>query len=167
MKNAPFNFTSLHKDWDRHPLSWEPQEAWKRQPEVRFLQLHCIKHGRISLKPKFGPDKAGIAHFWGLDLGQEEVRDPLDPICWYLLYLVRRDGVLALKECKYKSCERFFQVETARREYCSDLCRSKDHVKSKEQNREYMREYRKRKEKERREIAKMKTLEKIKSAPSS
>jgi hypothetical protein len=144
--------------FSRKVEEWELETDWRREPELRFLERHCLTHAEIHLKPQFGPAETGAAFFAGLSLGQGKTRDPLDPVCWHLLHVLMRDGVLALRECKRKECENFFRTETARREYCSDLCRSKDHAPSKKKNREYMRKYRKRKEEERRKRARLKTL---------
>lgn len=142
--DAPVDLDYLHEGCDAADRANLPElePHWRREREVRFLQLHSITHGKINLQPRVGPAESGVAQFWGVNLGQGRARDPLDPICWHLLHLLMRDGILTIRQCRYWGCERFFQVQTARREYCSDLCRSKAHPRSKKENREYMRKHR-------------------------
>ena len=53
---------------------------WTEQPELKFLQQHGLEHGGIALEPNLQ------CHFRGLKLVQREPKDPLDPLCWHLLF---------------------------------------------------------------------------------
>src|SRR5262249_26361237 len=119
-----------------------PLPDWKRKKETAFLQLHGVEHCNVSIRPQLGPDRtaSGGWLYSGLDLGPWRPKDPLDMICWHLLYLLTRDGELGLRECR--GCRKVFAPLTERRIYCSDLCRAKAHAKSPEEWRDYMRKYR-------------------------
>jgi|SRR5579872_3314599 len=115
-------------------------DHWRRSELVAFMELHAIKHGRIELIPLVGPEQSSEPHFWGLDVGQTHARDPLDPICWHVLRLLGRDEIRPLRCCA--KCRTFFTPKTLRRRYCSNRCRANAGARSKERNRDYMREYR-------------------------
>jgi hypothetical protein len=118
------------------------EDDWRLDKHVKFLQLHGVSHNILSLHPQIRPSDSGTPFFARLNLGQTRAKDPLDLICWHILYLLMRDGILDIRECWFGGCEKFFRPLTKRRLYCSALCRAKDHAKSKEQNRIYMRKYR-------------------------
>lgn len=124
------------KDFSEHDLL----QQWRGTRETSFLQLHGVSHCHVSVQPKTGPSESNAWFFSGLDLGPRKPRDPIDVICWHLLYLLMRDGDLNVRECGY--CETFFRPRTKRKHYCSDLCRAKAHGKTREEQREYMRNYR-------------------------
>jgi hypothetical protein len=121
----------------------DPLPDWRRKKEPTFLQLHGLTHCNVSIRPQIGPDQtdSGGWFFSGLDLGPSQAMDPLDMICWHLLYLLMRDGELDIRQCR--RCRTFFTPQTERRIYCTDLCRAKAHSKTPEEWRTYMREYRK------------------------
>jgi hypothetical protein len=71
-------------------------------------------------------------------------RDPLDPICWYMLRLLMWDGTVGVGRCRYPKCKKFIDRPTSRRQFCDDNCRAKNAAdkKTPEQKRKYMKEYR-------------------------
>lgn len=113
---------------------------WEQKPEVRFLQQHGLEHGKIALRP-FSQDGSYLS---GLALGQKSQRDPLDPLCGYLLALLMWRGTPGVRRCKNHKCRKFFNPRTARRIFCSNRCRANTYGdgKSLEEKRNYMREYR-------------------------
>lgn len=124
------------QDFPDHDLLQE----WRTIGEASFLQLHGVSHCHISVEPKAGPSETNVWLFFGINLGPRKPRDPIDMICWHLLYLLMRDGRLNVRKCRH--CETFFRPRTRRKQYCSDLCRAKAHAKTSEEQREYMRNYR-------------------------
>lgn len=142
-EDAVVDFEEMRKELGRaidEFRNYDLLKEWKSSPEVRFLQLHAISHCDISLKPKMGPSESNEWLFSGINLGPRRPKDPIDVICWHLLYLLMRDGRVNIRECGY--CEMFFRPRTKRKEYCSDLCRAKAHSKSRDEWRNYMRKYR-------------------------
>lgn len=120
-------------------------EYWHKSSRAKFLELHGLRHANILLRPKFGLDDIDELFFSRLDLYQAKARDPLDPLCWHLLYLLMRDGTLDVRHCRSPGCGRFFKPKTKRKLYCSNLCRAKANAKSREAMRLYMRDYRRKK----------------------
>jgi hypothetical protein len=121
---------------------WEValSERWHLEPEANFLQQHGLDHGGVVL----GPYSQDGSTFLGLELEQREPRDPLDPICWYMLSLLMWDGSVNVSRCNYPKCRKFIYRPTARREFCGNNCRAKNGAdkKTPEQKRKYMKEYR-------------------------
>jgi hypothetical protein len=121
---------------------WEIElsKKWELVPEVKFLQEHGLDHGGVILGPMF---QTGTS-FSGLELDLRKPRDPLDPICWYLLSLLMWDGSVRLSRCKYSKCQKFIHRPTSRRRFCDDNCRAKNAAdkKTPEEKRQYMRKYR-------------------------
>jgi hypothetical protein len=121
---------------------WEValSEKWHREPEVKFLQQHGLDHGGVGFSPYF---QVGST-FNGIELEQSNPRDPLDPICWYMLSLLMWDGTVGVGRCKYPKCRRFIDRPTSRRDFCDDNCRAKNAADKKtlEEKRKYMKEYR-------------------------
>lgn len=115
-------------------------DEWRSRSGAKFLQRHGVSHAGVSVRPRITPAESGVLCFWGIDLGPRKPKDPLDMICWHLLHLLQRDGSVNIRQCRY--CERMFKPRTKRKRYCSDLCRAKDHAKSREEWRDYMRKYR-------------------------
>jgi hypothetical protein len=115
-------------------------ESWQQQEEVRFLQQHGLDHKGVELQPcgQDGP------HFSGLLLQQREPRDPLDPLCWYLLSSLMWEGTIHVRCCKFSKCGKFFRAQTARKVYCSNACRAGDFMSKKSPvwKRKRMREWR-------------------------
>ena len=143
VEDAVVDFWELRKELGKDSQYFTDDNLlneWKRTPEASFLQLHGVAHSDVSIQPKFGPAESGEWLFSGLDLGPRKPKDPLDAICWHLLYLLMRDGELNIRKCE--RCERYFTPRTKRKQYCSDLCRAKDHAKSPKEWRKYMRKYR-------------------------
>jgi hypothetical protein len=121
--------------------SWiEIRQKWAEKPEVQFLQQHGLDHAKMTLHPasQDGNDLAGI------ELGQERSQDPLDRLCFYLLSLLMWDGTVGARRCKNVKCGKFFRPLTARKTYCSDLCRASVYMgkKSRKEKAAYMREHR-------------------------
>jgi hypothetical protein len=117
----------------------KPWETSNRA-ELEFLQAHGLRHSVISLKPV--PLRKANSIMCGVDLFQGAPRDPVDPIAWHVILLMQK-GLLRIRMCKFAKCGLFFEPKTPRKFYCSDLCRSKDHMKTREEMRVYMRRYRK------------------------
>jgi hypothetical protein len=121
---------------------WEValSERWHLEPEAKFLQQHGLDHGGVVL----GPCSQDGSTFLGLELEQREPRDPLDPLCWYMLSLLMWDGSVNVSRCNYPECGKFIYRPTARREFCDSNCRAKNAAdkKTPEQKRKYMRKYR-------------------------
>jgi|ERR1700723_36821 hypothetical protein len=121
---------------------WEVSlsKKWELEPEVKFLQQHGLDHGGVTLSP-YSQDGST---FSGIELEKREPRDPLDPICWYMLALLMWDGTVGVGRCKYPKCRRFIDRPTSRRDFCDDNCRAKNAAdkKTPEQKRKYMKEYR-------------------------
>lgn len=115
-------------------------ERWQLVPEVKFLQEHGLDHGGVTL----GPYLQDGSWFSGIELEKREPRDPLDPICWYMLTLLMWDGTVGVGRCKYPKCKKFIDRPTSRRQFCDDNCRAKNAAdkKTPEQKRKYMKEYR-------------------------
>jgi hypothetical protein len=114
---------------------------WANQPEVAFLQRHGLDHGGVTLEPYYQEGSM----FGGIKLSQRKPRDPLDPICWYLLSVLMWHGRTGVALCNYGRCTRFFRARrNDRGKFCSSACRAKFHQSQKtpEQKRKYMREYR-------------------------
>jgi hypothetical protein len=97
----------------------EYEDRWRQTPELKFLQQHGLDHGTIVL----GPDSQHQAYLKGLRLDQKNPRDPLDPLCWYLLSLLAFYGTVFVRQCDYWRCGKFFTLPTVRRRHCSDSCR--------------------------------------------
>jgi hypothetical protein len=136
------------------------EEMWRQAPEVKCLQKHGIDHGGLKLVPEsrgegFGEDTS--VSFSGLQLMQMAPRDPLDPICWYVIYVLFAQGTIFARRCRYVGCKKFFQPATKRKQFCCDSCRALDFALLKEVGRvwdeekeeefrnhrkKYMREYR-------------------------
>jgi hypothetical protein len=116
------------------------RDKWEQQSEVRFLQQHGLDHGKIVIQP-FSQDGSYLS---GLALSQKSQRDPLDPLCGYLLSLLMWNGTVGVRQCKHGKCYKFFNPPTARKIFCSNRCRANAHVemKSSEEKRNYMRKYR-------------------------
>ena len=103
----------------------EFRERWDREPEVQFLQQHGLDHGGVT----FAPRTSDPMHpFSGLELHQKKARDPLDPICWYIITLLATYGTVFVRRCRYHKCGKFFWRPTERRLFCSDSCRAFQHV---------------------------------------
>ena len=153
------NFLQTHQNEFRRCLAWlskgaifnavpegeeipqeEWTERWKNQPELQFLQLHGLDHSHSVLQYLSSDGPA----FFGLELAPDKVRDPLDPFCWHMLVLLMRDGRVPVQQCKSERCGRFFRARTARRQFCSDQCRSNHHMTgmTAEEKRERMRDWR-------------------------
>jgi hypothetical protein len=115
-------------------------EKWQLEPEVKFLQQHGLDHSGVMLSPIFQTGSS----FNGIELEQRKPRDPLDPICWYMLSLLMWDGTVSVGRCKYPKCKKFIYRPTSRRQFCDNNCRAKNGAdkKTPEQKRKYMREYR-------------------------
>jgi hypothetical protein len=120
------------------------REMWEQQPEVRFLQDHGLDHGKPVLEPVWQDG----SFFNGIALNKTEPKDPLDPICWYMLALLAWDGTVGVLRCKYAKCGKFFRPATKRRLFCCDACRAKAAAakKAPEEKSAYMRDYRKRRD---------------------
>jgi hypothetical protein len=117
---------------------------WEKRDEVKFLQLHGVKHARLELRPSpTGPVWEGsrTCMIRGLGLAQRRERDPLDLLCWDLIGLAQRN-LLKVRRCGYPGCRIFFEPPTPRKFYCSDNCRAKAHKKSPKEMTLYMRNYR-------------------------
>jgi hypothetical protein len=117
---------------------------WKKRENVKFLQLHGLNHTHLELVPSpYAPLRMGSRTLMaqGLGLAQRGWKDPLDPLCWHLIGLAQR-SLLRVRRCRYFICGKFFEPLTSRRTYCSDNCRAKNHKKSPEEQRLYMRQYR-------------------------
>jgi hypothetical protein len=141
--DAVVDFWEFRKELGRNSkyvLESDLLHEWRKAPDASFLQLHGVSHSDVSLRPQIGPSASGEWLFSGIDLGPQNPKDPIDVICWHLLYLLMRDGDLNIRECK--GCETFFRPRTKRKYYCSDLCRAKAHAKNPEEWRGYMRKYR-------------------------
>jgi hypothetical protein len=121
---------------------WEValSEKWQLEPEVKFLQEHGLNHGGVILSPVFQTGRS----FNGIELEQRQARDPLDPICWYMLRLLMWDGTVGVGRCEYPKCKKFIDRPTSRRRFCDDNCRAKNAADKKtlEEKRKYMKEYR-------------------------
>jgi hypothetical protein len=129
-------------------------DIWTNEPEVRFLQQHGLEHAKIRLEPA---SQEGCS-FGGLVLNQGEPKDPLDPICGYLLALLAWNGTVGVRKCRFVKCGKFYRSVTNRRLFCSAICRAKNGAakKSPEEKRLYMRE--RRELLKRREVQKHRTL---------
>lgn len=147
-RNAEVNLGFLRNRYESSPDDIDVNEYWAEFPQVRFLQLHGLDHPKIGLKPSVDSDDP--LWFAGLQLEQRKPRDPLDPLCWYLLHLLMRDGTIHIRRCRYQPCGKCFVQRTLRKRYCCGLCRAKDHMKSPQQMRLYMRDYRKKRKQLRR-----------------
>jgi hypothetical protein len=101
------------------------RERWEQKAEVKFLQQHGLDHGGVTLAPRSSDP---IYPFTGLELDQKKPRDPLDPICWYMLYLLAGYGNVFVRRCRYRKCEKFFCPRTPRKLFCSDSCRALQHA---------------------------------------
>jgi hypothetical protein len=101
------------------------RERWDEEPEVRFLQQHGLDHGGVAIAPRTGDP---MHPFSGLELHQKKARDPLDPICWYLITLLSTYGSVFVRRCGYRKCRKFFWQRTARKRFCKDSCRAFEHV---------------------------------------
>jgi hypothetical protein len=128
------------------------REKWYQKPEVNFLQRHALDHGRIGLQPS----SQDGTHLSGLALGQKSSRDPLDPLCGYVLSLLMWRGTTGVRRCKDDKCGKYFNPLTARKMFCSSRCRANAHSDGKSllEKRNYMRTYRA----IRRKLRKSKTL---------
>ena len=115
---------------DFGPIENEDDESdfrvrWDQKPEVNFLQKHGLDHGRVTLAPRlYDP----IYPYRGLELDQTQARDPLDPICWYMLTLLAGYGSVFARRCRYRNCKKFFYPLTPRKRFCSDSCRAQQHA---------------------------------------
>ncbi len=136
------NFELSNDDPSDDSFDGRMSDRWKSQPAVRLLQLHGLVHGGVSLEP-YSQDGSS---FSGTRLDQGSPRDPLDPICWYLLSLLMLDGTIGVRRCEYSRCRKYFRPWSAKKRFCDDNCRSKSYAekKSPEDKRNYMREHRKR-----------------------
>lgn len=101
------------------------REEWERKSEVRFLQQHGLDHGGVTLAPALSDPQYP---FQGLELDQKKARDPLDPICWYMLTLLAGYGTVFVRRCGYRNCGKFIWPRTARKLFCSDSCRALSHA---------------------------------------
>jgi len=75
------------------------RERWEQKAEVKFLQQHGLDHGGVTLAPRSSDP---IYPFTGLELDQKKPRDPLDPICWYMLYLLAGYGNVFVRRCRLR-----------------------------------------------------------------
>ena len=116
-------------------------KSWQTYPQARFLQQHGLKDAGVVLRPANLSDKPSLS-LLGIHLCPGRPQDPLDPICWHLLWRLSQEGRLSIRRCGDKRCPRYFEPKTRRRRYCSDLCRAKANAKSREDMRDYMRSYR-------------------------
>jgi hypothetical protein len=118
----------------------EMTKKWKAEPEVEFFQVHGLNHAGVFLEPY---DQNGSS-FAGIRFGQREPRDPLDPLCWYLLSLLMLDGTLGVRRCRYAKCRKYFRLWSERKIFCDDKCRSNSYAAAKplEDKRNYMRNHR-------------------------
>lgn len=101
------------------------REQWEREPAVRFLQEHGLDHGGVTLKPQLSDP---MYPYEGLELDQKNARDPLDPICWYMLTLLMSWGSVFARRCRFSKCKKFFFPLTPRKLFCSDSCRAQHHA---------------------------------------
>jgi hypothetical protein len=97
------------------------REGWEQEAAVKFLQQHGLDHGGVTLAPRLSDP---IYPYEGLEFDQKRPRDPLDPICWYMLTLLAGYGTLFVRRCSYWKCRKFFCPRTQRKLYCSDSCRA-------------------------------------------
>jgi hypothetical protein len=102
-------------------------KRWEQQDEVRLLQEHGLDHSGVDV----GPLNEVGTYFSGLVLRQRKPRDPLDPLCWYLLSSLMWEGTIQVRCCKYSKCGKFFRGQTARKVYCSNACRAGDFMSKK------------------------------------
>jgi len=121
-------------------FSHRMMKLWEQQPEVKFLQQHGLHDAGVILRPAW---QDGV-FFNGIELGQRKPKDPLDPLCGYLISLLMWDGTVGVCRCAYKKCHKFIRPRTSRKVYCSDPCRASAHMekKSPEAKAKYMRDYR-------------------------
>lgn len=138
---APVNLEDPDDDYGQHAEELSPEDLplkeWAEHPDVQFLEKHGLMHGKLGLRPGGG----SLLATREVDVFKARPRDPLDPLCWHLLSLGHK-GLSDVRRCRYEKCSKFFTAKTERKAYCSDLCRARDHVKSPEDMRLYMREYR-------------------------
>jgi hypothetical protein len=129
---------------------WEVtlSEQWQQEPEVKFLQQHGLDHGGVT----FSPYSQSGSRFNGLELGQKEPRDPVDPICWAMISMLMWDGSVNVCKCNYPKCQKFIYRPTSRREFCDNNCRAKNAAdkKTPEEKNRYMKDYRSRSQAKRR-----------------
>lgn len=125
------------QDLDDDDYDFNVREYLVGVPAVQFLQQHTFDHMRIELG-HYGPDRST---FSGLTLEHGAPKDPLDPICWYLISLLAEDRHIHILRCEYHLCSRYFQP-APKQIYCEPRCRIKDHTKSTEEMRLYMRKHR-------------------------
>lgn len=139
--NSIINLDERFQGFEDPPEEEEWLTEWRKQPEVRFLQLHAFDHGGIKLTPS-ASDGAWYA---GIEIDQKTQRDPLDTICWYLVSRVMVTGTAGVRKCKYGECGRFFEPLTERKLFHSDPCRANYYMSrlSREEKRERMRKWRK------------------------
>jgi len=116
------------------------ERLWEQQPEVQFLQQHGLAHAQVLLQP----GSQDGSYFGGLALDQGKPKDPLDPICGYLLALLAWEGTVGVRKCDFEKCGNFFRALTTRKRFCSSDCRAKSAAakKTPEEKRIYMRDYR-------------------------
>lgn len=124
--------------FDDDDFDFNAREHLVSVPAVRFLQRHAFNHMTIELGHR-GQDRSPFA---GLILEHGAPKDPLDPICWFLIAILIRDTNIHIRRCRYKSCHDYFHPETAKKIFCSDSCRIRHHMKSTEDMRLYMRKRR-------------------------
>jgi hypothetical protein len=105
-----------HSEW----ICWE---NWQRKPEVKFLKCHGLEHIESQLRPTLHD---GFV-FKGLEIDPGRGLDPLDPICWLTLLLLKKFGTGFVRRCEYVKCKKFI-FATKRRHFCSDSCRAQQHA---------------------------------------
>ncbi len=99
----------------------EYRELWNKAPQVVFLRRHALEHAAISVAPQ---QQEGY-WFGGLQLEQQKAKDPLDLMCWSLLWGVSH-GRAIHRFCGH--CGKCFYGQTTRKLFCSDSCRALERV---------------------------------------
>jgi hypothetical protein len=124
---------------------------WEEVSEVKFLRQHGFEHAGVTIEPNSNHDMGLPQYFSGIQLGQKQIRDPLDPIVWDVIAHLSVWGTVFVRRCKYWLCGRFFQPPTKRKLFCSDSCRAQAHVPDedteegeafREERRKYMQKHR-------------------------
>ena len=128
---------------------FESRAKWEHHAPLKFFRRHTLHRGVT-----FEPEWQEFSRLSGLRLTQQKPWDPLDPICWHVLFLLVSWGTIFVRRCPYWKCGKFFYPPTKRRLYCSDSCRALRHAghglleddeeeeARRKKNREYMRKYR-------------------------
>jgi len=140
-KDCVTDFTDEAEELEPEHRGWICWENWKRKPEVEFLTRHGLEHIESGLRPTLHD---GLV-FKGLEIDPGRGLEPLDPVCWLTLALLKKFGTGFVRRCGYVKCEQFIFPRTKRKHFCSDSCRAQQH--SLEERRRDAKDFRRRRAK--------------------